>query len=241
MQNKKINLALIAARKNSRGVKNKNLIKIKRKSITKIAVDIAIRSKKIDKVIISSDSEKILNLIQEDKKLIKLKRNKKLALDNTPMIPVMQDAIKYFEKKNNFKYYIDFLIIVDPTSPLRKLKDIDKAIFLFKKKRPDLLVSVHEAQHNPYFSILEKKGKFYNLSKSPHKNVSSRQEAKEVFEINTVVWIYSRKAIFNIKKRIPNKTIIFNTPIERSIDIDNENDIKLINYYLKKNEKKKIN
>ena len=50
-------------------------------------------------MIISSDSEKILNLIQEDKKLIKLKRNKKLALDNTPMIPVMQDAIKYFEKK----------------------------------------------------------------------------------------------------------------------------------------------
>ena len=103
------------------------------------------------------------------------------------------------------------------------------------------MVSVHEAQHNPYFSILEKKGKFYNLSKSPHKNVSSRQEAKEVLEINTVVWIYSRKAIFNIKKRIPNKTIIFNTPIERSIDIDNENDIRLINYYLKKNEKKKIN
>ena len=107
-------------------------------------------------MIISSDSEKILNLIQEDKKLIKLKRNKKLALDNTPMIPVMQDAINIL-RKNNFKYYIDFLIIVDPTSPLRKLKDIDKAIFLFKKKRPDLLVSVHEAQHNPYFSILEKR------------------------------------------------------------------------------------
>ena len=49
MQNKKINLALIAARKNSRGVKNKNLIKIKRKSITKIAVDLAIRSKKLIK------------------------------------------------------------------------------------------------------------------------------------------------------------------------------------------------
>lgn len=240
MQNKKINLALIAARKNSKGIKNKNLIKIKSKSITKIAADIAIKSKKIDKVIISSDSKKILNLIQEDKKLIKLKRNKKLALDNTPMIPVMQDAIKYFEKKNNFKYFIDFLIIVDPTSPLRKLRDINKAISLFKKKKPDLLVSVHKAQHNPYFSILEKKGKFYNLSKSSHKNIGSRQEANEVFEINTVVWIYSRKAIFNIKKRIPNKTIIFTTPIERSIDIDNENDIRLINYYLK-NEKKKIN
>ena len=59
----------------------------------------------------------------------------------------------------------------------------------------------------------------------------SRQEVPEVYEINTIVWIYSRNAILKIKKRIPKKTIIFQTPLERSIDIDNENDIKLINYY----------
>lgn len=237
MQKKKINLALIAARKNSKGVKNKNLVKIKGKTITNIAVDIALKSKKIDKVILSSDGAKILDSVPDNKNLLKLKRKKKLSLDTTPMMPVMQDAINYFEKKNNFKSQVENLIIVDPTAPLRNINDINRSVLLFKKKKPDLLVSVHNAQHNPYFSMLEKKGKFYGLCKSSSDNPGSRQQVKEVFEINTIVWIYSRKAILKLKKRIPNKTILFFTPVERSIDIDNQNDIKLINYYLK-NEKK---
>jgi CMP-N-acetylneuraminic acid synthetase len=153
------------------------------------------------------------------------------------MLPVMKDAVNYFEKKTDLNFRVKSLIIVDPTSPLRTSNDINKAIKLFEKKKPDLLVSVHKAQHNPYFSVVEKKGKFYSLSKSPNSNPGSRQEVKEVFEINTIVWIYSRKAIFKIKKRIPKKTIIFITPIERSIDIDSYNDIKLIKYYLQNNKK----
>ena len=121
------------------------------------------------------------------------------------MLPVMKDAIEYFEKKNRYKYMVKNLIIFDPTSPLRTLKDINSSIKLFEKKKPDLLVSAHKAQHNPYFSILEKKGRFYNLSKSSYKNLGSRQEAPEVYEINTLVWIYSRKAILKIKKEFPIK------------------------------------
>ena len=234
MFKKKINLALIAARKNSKGVKNKNLLKIKKKTITKIAVKLALKSKKISFVILSSDGQKILDSVKDEKKLLKIKRRKNLAKDTTPMLPVMKDAIEYFEKKNRYKYMVKNLIIFDPTSPLRTLKDINSSIKLFEKKKPDLLVSAHKAQHNPYFSILEKKGRFYNLSKSSYKNLGSRQEAPEVYEINTLVWIYSRKAILKIKKRIPNKTIIFLTPVERSIDIDNYNDIKLIKYRLKR-------
>ncbi len=237
MEKKEINLALVAARKNSKGVKNKSFLKINNKSILKLAVDKALKSKKIFKVILSSDGQKILDLVPKNKNLIKLKRKKKLSNDKTPMLPVMKDAISNFEKKSNLNFLVKSLIIVDPTSPLRTSNDINKAISLFERKKPDLLVSVHKAQHNPYFSIIEKKGKFYNLSKSSKSNPGSRQEVKEVFEINTIVWIYSRKAIFKIKKRIPKKTIIFITPIERSIDIDNYNDIKLINYYLQNNEK----
>ena len=163
MHKKEINLALIAAREGSKGVKNKNLLNIKNKPITKIAVDIATKLKKIDNVILSSDSKKILNTVPNCEKLIKLKRKKKLSQDSTPMMPVMQDAIKNFEKFFKYKYQVKNLVIIDPTSPLRNSSDINKAIALFKKKKPDLLVSVHEAQHNPYFSIVEKKGKTLTL------------------------------------------------------------------------------
>ena len=148
MHKKEINLALIAAREGSKGVKNKNLLKIKNKSITRIATEVALRLKKIDRVILSSDSQKILNNVPQNKKLTKLKRKKKLAKDSTPMIPVMQDAIMKFENLFKSRYQVKNLIIIDPTSPLRNETDINKAIKLFDKKKPDLLISAHQAQDN---------------------------------------------------------------------------------------------
>ena len=232
---KKTTLGLVAARKNSIGVKNKNLIKIKNQEITKTAIKLALNCSVIDHVILSTDSIKILDLIKKNKKLIKLKRRKNLAKNNTPMLPVIKNAITYFEKLKNIK--ISKLVIFDPTSPLRTMNDIKTAIKIFDKRKPDLLLSVHESGHNPYFSMLEKKGKYFRLSKNSNDNPGSRQQVPRVYEVNTIVWIYSRQAIFSEKKRIPKKTLIFETPIDRSIDIDTKNDINKINFYLKKNKK----
>ena len=127
------------------------------------------------------------------------------------MLPVIQDAIRYFEDYTKKKYHVENLIILDPTSPLRKISDINKSIKEFEKKKSDLLVSVHHAQHNPYFSVLEKKKNFYCLSKNSHKNPGSRQEVPKVYEINTIVWIYTRKAIFQIKKNTKKNNDFFNT------------------------------
>ena len=227
-----ITIGLVAARKNSKGVKNKNLLKINSKPITKIAIDLAIKCKKIDYVILSSDSDRILNLIKH-KKLLKIKRKKSLCKDSTPMLPVISNAVQFFEK--SFKKRISKIVLFDPTAPLRKLGDIYKSIVIFNKKKPDLLISAHDSSHNPYFSMLERKGKYFSLSKFHGKNPGSRQSAPSVYDVNTLVWIYSKKAIVQIKKRIPNKTIIFKTDIDRSIDIDTKDDIKRIKYYLKKN------
>ena len=89
-KNKKITLGLVAARKNSKGVKNKNLIKINNNYIVKTAVDLALSSAKIDKVVLSSDCHRILNLVKENKKLFKLKRSVKIATDKTPMLPLLK-------------------------------------------------------------------------------------------------------------------------------------------------------
>ena len=229
---KRVTLGLIAARKGSTGIKGKNLIKFNKTEITKIAVNLAINCKLIDKVILSSDSNKILNLAKKNKKLIKLKRSKNLSKNTTPMLPVMKNAINYFEKISNRK--VSKLVIFDPTSPLRLMKDIVTAIKNFNKNNPDLLLSVNESTHNPYFSMVEKKGKYYKLPKNSDRDPGSRQKAPKVYEINTIVWIYSRKAIFSGKKRIPKKTLIFKTPADRSIDIDTKDDINRIYFYLNK-------
>tara|TARA_Y100000294_G_C8417916_1_gene281590 strand:- start:383 stop:730 length:348 start_codon:yes stop_codon:yes gene_type:complete len=114
------------------------------------------------------------------------------------------------------------------------MNDIQTAIKNFNKEKPDLLLSVHDAQHNPYFSMVEKKGKYFKLCKNPEKNPSTRQQVPHVYEINTIVWIYSRKAIFSENRRIPKKTLIFKTSAKRSIDIDTNDDVDRIYYYLNK-------
>ena len=228
----KINfIALVAARLGSKGVKNKNFIIINKKNIVKAACDIATQINEIQSVVISSDSRSILDLVPANKKIFKIKRPKNLARDKTPMLPVLKNALLSFEKLTN--NHVDAVIILDPTAPLRLKNDVIKAINLFKIKKPDLLVSVHECQRNPYFNMLEKNSFFYKLCKGK-KNIGSRQEAPKVFDINTLVWIYSRKAILFQKKRIPKKTIILKTPYDRSIDIDTNEDILKIKYYLSK-------
>tara|TARA_B100000902_G_C27301227_1_gene912916 strand:+ start:1595 stop:2299 length:705 start_codon:yes stop_codon:yes gene_type:complete len=231
MKLKKNIVALIAARKNSKGIKNKNLLKINNQSIVKKAVQIGLKIRSIDHLILSSDSQDILDLVKNNKKILKIKRKSKLARDNTPMLPVIQDAIKIFEKVSKKK--ISYIILLDPTSPFRLKKDIDRAIKIIKKKKLDLIVSVNEPEHNPYFSIMEKKGYYYSLSKGTNLNVGSRQEAKKVFNINTVVWIYSRRAIMQIKKRIPYKTDIIIIDEERSIEINTKKDLLKIKNFLK--------
>ena len=72
------------------------------------------------------------------------------------------------------------------------------------------------------------------LCKNHEKNPGARQQVPVVYEINTIVWIYSRKAIFSGNKRIPKRTLIFKTPINRSIDIDTKDDINRIYFYLNK-------
>ena len=98
----------------------------------------------------------------------------------------------------------------------------------------DLLVSTHEAEYNPYFSILEKYGKLYSLSKGLNLNIGSRQTAKKVYNINTVVWIYSRRAIISEFRRIPKKTSIMNIPLDRTLEINSKKDLIEIKKILKK-------
>jgi len=219
----------VPARKGSKGFKNKNFIKINGIPIVKKAAKIGTSINMINYTVISSDSKKILNLTEDNKRIIKLKRSSKIAKDNTPMLPVLIDAIKFVEKQ--IGKIVHYLIILDPTSPLRKSSDIKNAMKIFERKNLDLLISVNESDHNPYFSMLEKQNRYYSLPKDSTMNIGSRQQAKKVFNINTLVWIYSRYAIMKIKKRIPSKTDIMITSEDRSTEINKKTDwIKIKNY-----------
>lgn len=229
-------IAVVPARKNSKGIKNKNLLFYKGKRIINLAISVGLKLNFIDKVILSTDSEKIIKISNEyHDKIMVIKRKKSLSLDKTPMHPVLQDAVIKYEKKYNKK--VSGVVILDPTSPLRKKMDIQKCYRKFISKKLDLVLTVHESEANPYFSVVEKNKKYFKLVKGSKLNLGSRQVAPNVYSINTICWIYSRNSIIKSNIRIPKKTLIQKIDLKKTLELNTLIDKKKLITYEKNSNK----
>ena len=136
---KKINyLAIIPARKDSKRIKNKNLVKINKKELIKFTIEAAKKTKKINKVIITSDDKKILKIAKKLKADV-VKRPKKLSGDSSATELAIFQALNYFYKDN--LNLVKNIILLQPTSPLRNAKNITECINLFERKKYDSIFS----------------------------------------------------------------------------------------------------
>jgi CMP-N,N'-diacetyllegionaminic acid synthase len=147
---------------------------------------------------------------------------------------VILHALKQSEKFYKKRY--DAIIDLDVTAPLRKISDIKKAYNKFKKNNFDIIISVCKSKKNPYFNMIEIKKEKIRLIKKG-KKINSRQNAPAVYDINASIYIWTRKALINKKSFFSKNTGIYVMPRERSVDIDDDDDWNLVNFYLKKNEK----
>ena len=144
-------IALIPAKKNSQDLKNKNLKKLNNLSLFELAILGAKKSRFINKIYLSSDSDKILS--KGKKHQIELIRRKKsLSTNSASANSVIFDFIKNYLKNDQENFIIVYL---QPTSPFRNTNHIDGAINYFIKKKFRLLLSVTENKN--FFKSLYKK------------------------------------------------------------------------------------
>ena len=122
-------LGLIPARSGSKELKNKNLLKINGKTLLEIALQEAKKSKYINKVFLSTDSKSYKTILKKLKIENDYIRPKKLASNKASIYDVARHAVKWFEDQN---YEIDYVVILQPTTPFRTAKDIDKVIRAYK-------------------------------------------------------------------------------------------------------------
>ena len=115
-------VALICARGDSKGIKNKNLLKIGKKSLLRISIEQAKKIKSIKKIFVSTDSKKIAKEAIKYGAIVPFIRPKNLAKDTTPEILVWRHAISFLNEK--LKINPDYIVSLPTTSPLRKLSDI---------------------------------------------------------------------------------------------------------------------
>ncbi|CAN1593609.1 NeuA CMP-N-acetylneuraminic acid synthetase [Candidatus Pelagibacterales bacterium] len=227
-------LCTICMRKGSKGVKNKNLLKINNQYLMKYTIRQAINSKVFDKIVISSNSEKILNISKRFKPDLLIKRSEKLSNDTAGKISVIQDAVTKSEK--NFNYKFDYVCDLDVTAPLRRINDIKKAYKQFLKKNLDMITSACIGRRNPFFNMVKLKNyRIFYASSLKNRNFLRRQDAPRVFDLNASIYFWKRDQLMKLKnKTFCKKSSLYIMPFERSIDIDTPSDLKIVKLLMQK-------
>lgn len=229
-------VCVIPARGGSKGVIKKNIRYVLGKPLIGYAIECGLSCPSIEHVMVSTDDESIAETAKQFGADVPFLRPGYLAEDLTPMLPVLQHALLQAEKF--YAQKVETLILLDPTAPLRTVADVEECYILYRESGSDAVLSGNHAHRNPYFNmVVKKKDETVRLAIPQDETIACRQDAPEVFDLNTVVWIYSRKALMEEKKRIPAKSSLYIVPSARALDIDTEFDIELLEYTLAKQRK----
>lgn len=213
-------IAIIPARKGSTRLKNKNFKDLKGKPLIFYSIKASLNCKYISETHIFSDSEIINNYAVKQGALNKIKRPKSISLSKTGM----HKTVNYFVNKLNLKKSrFKYLVLLQPTSPQRTAKDLDKACEkILKDKRADSLVSTYELKNIYPNKIMFSDGKYLHFNKTSE----SKKNIACVYRNGPSILITKIK---NIKKRNiyeKGKIINFNMKQSKSIDINTINDFK---------------
>ena len=230
---KKEILCTICARKNSKGLKDKNFLQLKKKPLISHSILQAKKTKLFSKIVVSSDSKSIKNYLKKYKVDHIIERPKKYSNDNASKLEAIRHALIESEKK--FKRKFDVIVDLDVTSPLRFIVDIRNALKFFFKKKCDNLVSGSISKKNPFFNQVMYKNKKLQLVSITKNNITKRQSAPKTYDLNASIYIWHRKSLLISKKVITKNTSLFKMPPSRSIDIDNKFDFELVKYVMNKN------
>lgn len=229
------NICIICARSGSKRLKKKNFKKLFGKPLIYHTINQAIKSKIFDHIVFSTDSEILRKLAIKYGAESWFLRPKKLASDKAAKIPVIRHAVLEAEKK--FKTNFDYIFDLDVTSPLRKVHDIKNSFKLFLKSKKDMLISGNKARKNPYFNMVEfKENKSLKLVKQTRRYYVRHQDAPEVYELNASIYIWKKESLFKQVGPFCKKTFFYEMPYNKSIDIDNLSDFRMVEFFGKKNE-----
>ena len=160
MINGKTVLAIVPARKDSKRLKLKNLRIFRGKPLFYWPLSLSKKSKYIDKTVFTTDSQSMYSKAKKNFKIIDYIRPKNLAKSDSMASDVILDVLK----KISFKF--DYFIYLQPTSPLRTIRDIDNSLKMIVAKKGNTLVSVTENSKKPNGMIYISKTNFYENKKS---------------------------------------------------------------------------
>lgn len=223
-------LAIIPARGGSKRLPRKNVLPLSGKPLINWTIEAALNSKYIDKVLVSSDDDEILATAEEAGAEI-IKRPAELAQDTSTSFDAIKHAIDHTE-------YYDYIVLLQPTSPLRTSQHVDEAIELLEGKKADAVISVTDLEHSPQWAnTLPTDGSMVDFLKDEVLNRRS-QDLETYYRLNGAIYICKTKKLletgsFFIKENV----YAYKMPNGSSVDVDKEIDFSWAGFLLCNREK----
>ena len=218
---------MIPARGGSKRLPKKNILPLDTKPLVSYSIEVASECDAIDGVVVSSDSRAILEIAKEYKDVEALQRAEELATDTASSIDVLLDVMQHSKK-------YDYIVLLQPTSPLRTQVHLQEAIELLFQKEAQSVVSVCEMEHSPLWSnTLDSSLSMEHFLREDVKGKRS-QDLECYYRLNGAIYIcaweqFHQERSFFLKKG----TFAYIMSKRDSIDIDEELDFLLAETIMK--------
>lgn len=212
-------LAFIPARSGSKGIPDKNIKLFNNKPLIEWTINSALKSKLVDKVIVSSDSRKILSLSRKLGANVVL-RPRNISGDSA----TVESAIKHYIQNTNETF--DVIVLLSPTSPIRKTKDVDNAIEEFKQKKLDSCFSASKLSDFLIWKMNRKTKKLESINYD-FKHRCSRQKRELNYVENGSIYVF-KTSLLKHNNRIGGKVGMYLMNFWQSFELDEIDDWKLL-------------
>jgi N-acylneuraminate cytidylyltransferase/CMP-N,N'-diacetyllegionaminic acid synthase len=221
-------LGTICCRGGSKGVPGKNIKLLKGRPLLAYTIETALSAAFLNKVIVSTDDLATAKRAEDLGAFVPFIRPAELATDASSKWPVFIHAIEMFEQQTGNK--VDYLVDMDVTVPLKTADDIDGAIEMaLENEEAEVVITGYDPERNPYFNMMEiNEDGFAEIIKKSVYPIVRRQDAPKVYSLTPAAYVIKKPALYKYQHWSQAKCKIYPIPRERAIDIDTEDDFKLV-------------
>ena len=226
-------VGFIFARGGSKGLPGKNILPLAGKPLICWSIEQALAVKRIDRLIVSTDSDDIASVALEAGAEVPFKRPSELSGDASREWLAWRHALNYVKETSG--QLPEAMVSVPTTAPLRHVSDIERCIDMYQCGDADIVITVTEAHRSPYFNMVQVNNSGNaSIIIPPKKIISGRQEVPEVFDMTTVAYVANSDFVNQYEGPFEGRVKAVHVPTERAIDIDTLLDFQIAEFLMEK-------
>ncbi len=227
-------LALVTARGGSKELPRKNVAPLCGKPLIAWTIEATFQSEALDRIVVSTDDEKIAQVSRQYGAEVPFMRPAELALDDSAHIDVVLHAVEWLAQHD--RYEPDYVMLLQPTSPLRRASDIRQAVALAVKNHAPGVIGLVRTDNHPYWLKTVAADGSIQPFMEPPAGYWRRQDLPPVYRPNGAIYLVRRDVLVAERSLCPKGSLAYTMPKDRSLDVDDAVDLQLAELLLKQME-----